>query len=105
MISGVDRLAVVHLDSVSGMTELNICVEYQLNGRRLDGFPADPYSLAEVQPVYETLAGWSETIGQCRRLDELPAAARAYLDRLSECVGVPIGLVGVGPARDQTIFV
>ena len=105
MICGVDRLAVVHLDSVSGMHELNICVEYQLNGRRVDGFPADPYALDEVQPVYQTLAGWSEEIGHCRRLDELPTAARAYLDRLSECVGVPIGLVGVGPARDQTIFV
>ena len=101
---GVDHLAVVHLDSVSGMQELKICVGYEHNGRRLDGFPADPYTLEEVQPVYATLDGWSEEIGGCRRLDELPAAARAYLDKLSECVGVPVGMVGVGPARDQTIL-
>lgn len=105
MICGATHLAVVHLDSVAGMPELNVCVGYQHGGRVLSTFPADAHTLDEVTAVYRTFAGWSENIGQCRSLDELPATARAYLAGVSEIIGVPLSIVSVGPAREQTIYV
>jgi adenylosuccinate synthase len=56
-----------------------------------------------VQPVYETLPGWKEDLTQARTLTDLPANARAYLQRIGQLVGVPVEMVSVGPARDQTI--
>ena len=105
MIAGPTHLAVLHLDTLSGLGELNMCVGYRCGAEMLNTFPSDTYLLDEAQPVYETLAGWEEDIGQCRRLSDLPAAARAYLDAISDRLGVPIGMVGVGPAREQTIII
>ncbi len=99
------HLVVLHLDTLSGLDEINLCTAYRHNGAKLNAFPADAYTLSEVEPVYETFAGWSEDIGACRRLGELPAAARAYLDALAAHVDVPLAMVGVGPAREQIIFV
>jgi adenylosuccinate synthase len=104
-ISGPRRLALMHLDTLSGFEELKICVGYRLGKEIVNTFPADAYTLAEVQPVYETLAGWEEEIGECRRMEDLPTAARAYLVAIERRVGVEVGVVSVGPDRDQTIFV
>jgi adenylosuccinate synthase len=68
-------------------------------------FPSHVDDLRQAKPVYETLAGWQVNITKVRDLDDLPANARAYLDRISEIVGVPIDMVSVGPARDETIRV
>jgi len=104
-ISGPRYLALVHLDTLSGLDELKICVGYRLGRQRLNTLPADAYTLAEVTPVYETLDGWSEALDECRQYGDLPAAARAYVEELGRRVGVPVGLISVGPAREQTIFV
>jgi adenylosuccinate synthase len=102
-VNGVDELSVMLLDVLSGIKEISICTGYRLNGRDLDWFPADAPTLANVQCVYETLPGWSEDIAGCERIEQLPAAARRYLDRLAELIGVPIGIVSVGPDRRQTL--
>ena len=75
------------------------------NGRqaRSSTFPSHVDDFRHVQPVYETLPGWTEEITACRTMEELPANARAYLDRISELVGRPMEMVSVGPERDQTI--
>jgi len=65
---------------------------------------ADAYSLEEVEPVYETLPGWQAELSDCRRLSDLPRQARSYIRRISRHLGVPVGIVSVGPAREQTIF-
>ncbi len=102
--SGPTHLAVMHLDTLSGLDELKICIAYRKGDKTLNTLPADTYMLDEVEPVYESLPGWQEDIGHCRRVEELPAAARAYLDEISRRVGAPIFLVGVGPGREQTIL-
>ncbi len=103
-LSGVDSLAIMMLDVLSALPELQICVAYELDGQRIDYFPSHVDDLRRVVPVYETLPGWNEDISHVRRLADLPAAARRYLDRVSELVGRPVEVVSVGPDRQQTIF-
>jgi adenylosuccinate synthase len=104
-LSGVDAIAVMLLDVLSTLPELKICVAYELDGERITHFPSHVEQLRRVKPVYETLPGWSEEIHHIRRLEDLPKAARAYLDRLAELLRCPIEVVSVGPDREQTIFV
>ncbi len=102
-LSGVDSICVMLLDVLSGFDELRICTSYELDGQRSTQFPSHVDDLRHVQPVYETLPGWKEDLTQARQLSDLPANARAYLERIGQLVGVPVEMVSVGPARDQTI--
>jgi len=103
-LSGVDVLSIMLLDVISMLPELRICTAYELDGRRITHFPSHVDDLRRVQPVYETLPGWQQEISDCRRIDDLPANARKYLDRLSELLGRPVGIVSVGPDREQTML-
>ncbi len=103
-LSGADVLAVMLLDVLSRLAELKVCVAYELDGRRIIDFPSHVDDLRRVQPVYETLPGWQKEISEVRRVQDLPAGARAYLDRLSALVGCPVEIVSVGPDREQTIL-
>lgn len=102
---GPTHLAVMHLDTLAGLPELKVCTGYRHNGKLLNSFPPDAYTLAEVVPQYETLPAWEDDIGDCRRLADLPAAARAYVEFLGRCLGRPPRIIGVGPAREQVILV
>jgi adenylosuccinate synthase len=104
MFSGPTCLALLHLDTLSGMEELKVCVAYRAGGALLEAFPADVSLLDDVEPVFETLPGWTGDIGGCRRLEDLPPAARDYIKLVGERVGVPVRIVGVGPARDQIVL-
>lgn len=104
-LSGVDSICVMLLDVLSGLEELKICTAYEIDGERTNRFPSHVDDLRAATPVYETLPGWQEDVTGVRRLDDLPANARQYLDRISELIGVPIELVSVGPERGQTIRV
>ena len=102
-LSGVDVLAVMLLDVLSGLDEIRVCSAYDIDGRRVTVFPSQVENLQRAKPVYETLPGWRQDIAGVRRLDDLPANARQYLDRLSALVGRPIEVVSVGPDRAQTM--
>lgn len=102
-VNGLDYLAVTKLDVLSGLPVLRICRAYNYRGREISDFPSRVSDLAECVPVYEELPGWSEDLTGVRSLNELPGAARGYLERLSELAGVPGGLVSVGPGREQTL--
>jgi adenylosuccinate synthase len=104
-LSGVDTMAVMLLDVLSGLDELKICVAYELDGKQITRFPSHVDDVRRVMPVYESLPGWKEDVTACRAWADLPANAQAYLRRISELVGQPIGMVSVGPERDQTIIV
>ncbi len=96
-------LAITKLDVLSGFDEIKVCVAYDLDGQRLEVADADAVSLQRSIPIYESWPGWKQDLTAVRRLEELPAAARAYLDRLTELCGVPIDVVSVGPDRAQTL--
>ena len=104
-LSGVDAIAVMLLDVLSGLKELNICTAYEIDGKQIKHFPSHVDDIRRVTPVYESLPGWAEEITACRTMDALPENARAYLRRIGELVGQPIEMVSVGPERDQTIVV
>jgi adenylosuccinate synthase len=104
-LSGADEIAVMLLDVLSGLPELKLCTAYDLDGERLTHFPSDAYLLERCKPVYESIPGWSEDITGARKLADLPAGARRYIDRVSELVGLKVSVVSVGPDREQTIMV
>ncbi|MDH3652929.1 MAG: adenylosuccinate synthase [Myxococcales bacterium] len=99
-VNGLGELAITKLDVLSAVDAIMLCVAYELDGERLD-YP--PYERLEaVQPIYETLEGWDEDLSGCRTRADLPAAAQAYLARIEQEVGCPIGVVSVGPDREDT---
>jgi len=104
-LSGIDVLAAMMLDVLSELDEIQICTAYELHGEKITHYPSDVDDLFAAQPVYESLPGWKTDITQAKQYDELPAAARGYLDRISQLVERPVGVVSVGPDRAQTIFI
>lgn len=102
-VNGLSGLAVTRLDVLDGLKELKIATAYQYQGETLSEFPDSAWAFRDAKPVLETLPGWDESIGQVRRLDELPAACQRYLTRIEEVVGVPVVLVSVGRERSHTI--
>jgi adenylosuccinate synthase len=103
-INGLDALAVTKLDVLDGFDEVRICTAYRLADRLVSEWPADLATGGGYEPVYETLPGWQEPSRGARRLDELPAEARAYVRRLEEVSGVPAAIVSTGSDRDETII-
>ena len=103
ILNGLTGLAVTKLDVLTGLNKLDVCVGYRYKGEMLSDFPADLSVLAECEPVFETLAGWSNDISDARSLDELPQNAIIYLNYIEEAIGVPINIVSVGAGRRETI--
>jgi adenylosuccinate synthase len=105
MICGVTSLAVMLLDVLSTFDELQVCTQYRLaNGTLTDRFIPDARRLEGVDPVFETLSGWSEELDGGGDRSALPGNARRYLERIEEIVGVPVEIVSVGPERSQTLL-
>ncbi len=102
--SGVNGLALTKLDVLDGFEEIRVCVAYRLNGKAIDYFPAGLTDQAAVEPVYETLKGWSRSTRGARSWADLPAEAVVYVRRLEELVGRPCALVSTSPERDDVIL-
>jgi len=103
-VSGIDYLAITRLDILDGLEKLKICVGYKYKGELLNEFPASLKVLAQVEPVYEELPGWMQSISHIRKYEDLPVNARRYVERIAEVTGVKVGIVSVGPSREQTIL-
>jgi adenylosuccinate synthase len=104
-VNGLTGLAVTKLDVLDSFAEIPVAVGYRLDAEDLDGMPADLERMDRVEPVYETLPGWQKPTSGVRRLADLPAPARAYLDRLQDLSHAPIRYVSVGTHREQIIEV
>jgi adenylosuccinate synthase len=102
-INGVSGLCVTKLDVLDGMEKVCLGVGYRWNGERRDILPFGAETLAECEPIYEEMSGWSESTVGLTRYEQLPHAARAYLDRMQSICGVPIALISTGADRAQTI--
>lgn len=101
-VSGITDLSLNSLDVLTGIETLKICVSYRYKGELIKEFPASLKVLAQCEPVYEEMPGWTEDITNVKSLDELPANARHYLERISQLTGIPLSIFSVGPDRTQT---
>jgi len=104
-VSGITGLALTKLDVLTGIEKIKICVGYQTAAGEKISFavPANLQTLANCVPVYEEIDGWTEDITQARRIEELPKNVRKYLERIETLADVPLVLVSVGAARNETI--
>ncbi len=102
-VNGFTGAVVTRLDILDILPRLKVCVGYELDGQRIDYFPANVAALARCQPVYEELSGWQVPTADIRNYDQLPLEARQYVARLEELISCPVNLVCVGPERKQAI--
>ncbi|MFZ2146333.1 MAG: adenylosuccinate synthase [Sedimentisphaerales bacterium] len=103
-IGAIDLVAMMHLDTLTGLKELKICRAYKINGTEKTFFPANTDRLSQASAVYETVPGWDEEISAVKDFHDLPTNAQDYICRIEEEIGKPITIIGVGPKRSQTIF-
>ncbi len=104
-VNGLTGLAVTKLDVLDTLPQLAICTGYRVDGELYTEFPADLQMLEQAEPVYEWFEGWQQPTQDARRLEDLPRAARAYLDRIESLCETAIAYVSVGTRRDQIIGV
>ncbi|MEO1293040.1 MAG: adenylosuccinate synthase [Pseudomonadota bacterium] len=104
IMSGIHGVALTKLDVLDGFDELRICKGYRLDGQEIDYLPTAAAHQARVEPIYETLPGWSESTYGARSFGELPAAAIKYIARVQELIGRPVALLSTSPERDDTIL-
>jgi adenylosuccinate synthase len=103
-VNGFDTLALTKLDVLDELDEIKVCTGYRFEGDLLTEMPSDMTVLQACQPVYESLPGWKSPTHGARTFDELPKAARGYVERVSEVVGCEVGIVSTGPDRADTIL-
>ena len=105
MFNGFDEMAMTNLDGLDEMETIKICAAYKLGDQLLDVPPALVEDWEKCEPVYEELPGWKQDITGCSSWEQLPENCKAYVKRFGEVIGCPVGTVGVGPDREQTIAV
>jgi adenylosuccinate synthase len=104
-VSGITGIALTKLDVLDGFDEIRICTGYRLRGQTLDYFPAHAADQMAVEPIWESMEGWSETTAGARSWAELPAQAIKYIRLVEELIRCPVTLVSTSPERDDTILV
>lgn len=103
-IAGIDGIALTKLDVLDGMEEIKMCVGYKLDGKEIDYFPSAQSAQAKVEPIYESIPGWSDSTRGARSFSQLPPEAIKYIQLIEERIGVPVTLLSTSPERDDTIL-
>ena len=104
-VSGITGIALTKLDVLDGFDDIRVCTGYRLRGQTLDYFPSHAADQAAVEPIYETMEGWSQSTAGARSWADLPAQAVKYIRRIEELIRCPVALVSTSPERDDTILV
>jgi adenylosuccinate synthase len=102
-INGIDTVAITKLDVLDTLETIKVCIGYRLHDAELDYPPSNITTFAQVEPIYEELPGWQQPTSGIRRFDDLPAAAQSYVARLCELIGARLGIISIGPGREQII--
>lgn len=103
-INGTNGLALMLLDVLDEFSQIKVCTEYELDGKRIQNYPASINDLSRCKPVYETIKGWKCDLSGCRSYDELPKETKEYIRLIEKTTGVKTKIISVGPDRDQTII-
>ncbi|RRJ82309.1 adenylosuccinate synthase [Aestuariirhabdus litorea] len=103
-VNSISGLCLTKLDVMDGLETIQICVGYRdAEGQEITASPVDAEDYAALKPIYEEMPGWSESTLGAKAIDDLPAAAQAYIERIAKLVGAPIDIVSTGPDRNETI--
>ena len=102
-VSGITSIALSRMDTLGGFDKVRICVGYEIDGKVTKDYPASLDDLAKAKPIYKDFEGWSDDISHVRSYDELPKAAREYIEFIESETGTPVGMIGVGPERSECI--
>ena len=102
-LNSLTDFALTKLDVLDDFDSISVCTGYQLDGGMLRGYPDDVSLLERVTPVYVTLDGWKAVLRDCRSYNDLPDAARKFVELIEREVGVPVSMIGVGPGRDECV--
>lgn len=105
MLAGIDNWALMLFDVLSGLDKVMICTGYECDGELLQAPPSTISRLSRCKPVLIEMEGWKEDISGVRDFDQLPEAAKAYVRKIEELTGIPVGVISVGPDRTQTIII
>jgi adenylosuccinate synthase len=103
-VAGIDGIALTKLDVLDGLSELKVCVGYNLDGERIDRLPAGHNAQARVAPIYETFSGWTQSTRGARSWADLPAEAVKYVRHIEELIERPVTLLSTSPEREDTIL-
>lgn len=103
-VNGMGAIALTKLDVLTGFDEIKVCTSYMVDGKEETNFNSNVDFLTKAEPVFTVMEGWKEDISSCRTFEDLPEAAKKYVTFIEEETGVPVGLVGVGPGREETIL-
>ena len=103
-INGFTDIVLTKLDVLTGLNPVRVCVAYRADGERFDDVPPHQSLFHRAEPVYEEMEGWEEDLGDVTMFEALPAAARKYVERIADLGGIPVSLVSVGPAREQSLI-
>lgn len=103
-INGLNAFVITKLDVLSDFKKIKICTDYEYKGKDLNDFTNNVEILKECRPVYETMDGWCKDISKVKSFKELPESAQEYIERIEKLVNVPVCIVSLGPAREQTII-
>ena len=104
-ISGIDGIALTKLDVLDELDEIKICVQYDLNGEKVDYLPAAVEDQLKIQPIYKTFPGWKESTNGIKNIDELPENAKKYIFAIEDFIGTKISSISTSPERDDTILI
>jgi adenylosuccinate synthase len=104
-VNGVSSIMLNKIDILSGLDEIKVCTGYRVDGKLVESWPLSVAQLERAEPVYESYEGWSQELGDCRSVEDLPAAARRYVEAIEQSAGAPIDVISVGPERNQTLMV
>ena len=104
---GITKVALTKIDVFDSFDEIKVCVAYKdcRNDKVYTSYPTDVFIHKYLEPIYETLPGWKTPLSDIRKYEDLPENAKKYIARVEDLIGAPIGIISVGPDREQTIFV
>ena len=107
LVGGITKVALTKIDVFDSFDEIKICTAYKdcRNDKVYTSYPTDVFIHKYLEPIYETMPGWKTSLSDIRKYEDLPENAKKYISKVEDLIGAPIGIISVGPDREQTIFV
>jgi len=103
-ISGIDGIALTKLDVLDDLDEIKMCVEYELNGKKMEYLPAASEDQLKIKPIYKTFEGWKQPTKGIKNIEDLPEKAKKYIYAVGDFIGAKISSISTSPERDDTIL-